>query len=191
MFKIKVSTDIVNIMARPVKKLENRLCKLCDKTLHFKLYRKVYRLKKGKRKGQVLGWTASDNSKRFSVCNECEKARFYARYRQNPIPQLIYNFKKRAKAKNVPFDLKPQDIKEKLNNAGKIWPVLVIKMQISKLGSKSNDLAPSIDRIDPKKGYVKGNMIVVSMRANRIKTDASPEEIKKVAYFYDKLLKNG
>ncbi len=138
----------------------------------------------------MLGWTASDNSKRFSVCNECEKTRFYARYRQNPIPQLIYNFKKRAKAKNVPFDLKPQDIREKLNNAGKICPVLGIKMQTSKLGSKSNDLAPSIDRIDPKKGYVKGNMIVVSMRANRIKTDASPEEIKKVAYFYEKLLKN-
>jgi hypothetical protein len=33
-------------------------------------------------------------------------------------------------------------------------------------------------------------MIVVSMRANRIKTDALPEEIKKVAYFYEKLLKN-
>ncbi len=29
------------------------------------------------------------------------------------------------------------------------------------------------------------------MRANRIKTDASPDEIKKVAYFYEKLLKNG
>ena len=63
-------------------------------------------------------------------------------------------------------------------------------MEISKLGSKNNYLTPSIDRIDPKKGYVKDNIIVVSMRANRIKTDATVDEIRKVADFYEKLLKN-
>ena len=63
-------------------------------------------------------------------------------------------------------------------------------MQISQLGSKNNDLTPSIDRIDPKKGYVKENIIVVSMKANRIKTDATVEEIRKVADFYEKLLNN-
>jgi len=63
-------------------------------------------------------------------------------------------------------------------------------MEISKLGSKNNDLTPSIDRIDPKKGYVKDNIIVVSMRANRIKNDATVDEIRKVADFYEKLLKN-
>ena len=63
-------------------------------------------------------------------------------------------------------------------------------MEISKLGSKNNDLTPSIDRIDPKKGYVKDNIIVVSMRANRIKTDATVDEIRRVADFYEKLLKN-
>ena len=58
------------------------------------------------------------------------------------------------------------------------------------LGSKNNDLTPSIDRINPKKGYIKENIIVVSMKANRIKTDATVEEIRKVADFYEKLLKN-
>ena len=53
-----------------------------------------------------------------------------------------------------------------------------------------NDLTPSIDRIDPKKGYVKDNIIVVSMRANRIENDATVDEIRKVADFYEKLLKN-
>ena len=60
-------------------------------------------------------------------------------------------------------------------------------MKISQLGSKNNDLTPSIDRINPKKGYVKENIIVVSMKANRIKTDATVEEIRKVADFYEKL----
>ena len=92
-----------------------------------------------------------------------KKTGFIRRYRTNPIPQLIYNFKKRAKLAGVPFDLEPQDIKDKLNLAGSKCPVLGVDMEISKLGSKNNDLTPSIDRIDPKKGYVKGNIIVVSM----------------------------
>ena len=39
-----------------------------------------------------------------------------------------------------------------------------------------------------KKGYVKDNIIVLSMRANRIKSDATVNEIRKVADFYEKLL---
>ena len=81
-------------------------------------------------------------------------------------------------------------VETKLNLAGSKCPVLGVDMEISKLGSKKNDLTPSIDRIDPKKGYVKDNIIVVSMRANRIKTDATVDEIKRVADFYEKLLKN-
>ena len=59
-----------------------------------------------------------------------------------------------------------------------------------KLCGTCNDLIHLIDRIDPKKGYVKDNIIVVSMRANRIKSDATVDEIRKVADFYEKLLKN-
>jgi hypothetical protein len=35
----------------------------------------------------------------------------------------------------------------------------------------------TIDKIDPKKGYVKGNVWIISFRANRIKYDASLEEL--------------
>ena len=34
-------------MVRPVKKLEYRYCKLCNKEFHYRLYRKVNPLKKG------------------------------------------------------------------------------------------------------------------------------------------------
>ena len=41
-------------MARPVKKLEFRECKLCNKEVHFKLYRKVNPLKKVQIKVELL-----------------------------------------------------------------------------------------------------------------------------------------
>ena len=49
--------------------------------------------------------------------------------------------------------------------------------------------APSLDRLIPELGYVKGNIAVVSTRANIIKRDATPEELMKVAKFYEKVFK--
>lgn len=46
------------------------------------------------------------------------------------------------------------------------------------------DNALSIDRIDPSKGYTKDNIELVSFRANKIKTDASLEEIEMVLNYY-------
>lgn len=48
------------------------------------------------------------------------------------------------------------------------------------------DSSPSFDRIDPKKDYCKGNVAVISMRANRIKNDGTAEEHEKIAQFIRK-----
>ena len=58
---------------------------------------------------------------------------------------------------------------------------------ISMWFSDADGVYPSVDRIDPKKGYIKGNVIWVSYKANRIKNDATVEELKKVTNFYSKL----
>ena len=39
---------------------------------------------------------------------------------------------------------------------------------------------PSLDRIIPTKGYIPGNIAVISQRANCIKSDATSEEIEAV-----------
>lgn len=47
--------------------------------------------------------------------------------------------------------------------------------------------SPSFDQIKPGKGYVSGNVQVISWRANRIKNDGTAEEHRKIAEFLDTL----
>ena len=49
---------------------------------------------------------------------------------------------------------------------------------------KSKNLAPSLDRIIPKKGYIQGNLVIVSDIVNRVKSDATLEDMKKILTFY-------
>lgn len=52
------------------------------------------------------------------------------------------------------------------------------------LDRRTPDHIPSLDRIDNKRGYVPGNVIVVSLRANKLKRDATIEELQRMAAFY-------
>lgn len=54
--------------------------------------------------------------------------------------------------------------------------------------NKTKDNIPSVDRIIPSNGYVNGNIIIVSNRANRIKNDATLDELKKVYEYYREYL---
>ena len=57
----------------------------------------------------------------------------------------------------------------------KVCPLLNIPLSIN---SNNKDYSYSLDKIDPKKGYVKGNVWVISFRANKIKNDASLSELE-------------
>lgn len=98
---------------------------------------------------------------------------------------MLWSAKKRAQEKELPFDLTEDDIviPDKC-------PVLGIKLeaQYGRGGLASN--SPSLDRIYPWLGYVKGNVIVISHRANRLKNDATPYELHRIASFYRKLTAN-
>lgn len=89
---------------------------------------------------------------------------------------LLYKAKARAKQTARPFDLLPQDIV-----IPKRCPVLgiLLKRHVGE-GGKTFDDSPTLDCIVPEKGYVRGNVAVISGRANRIKNDATLNELRKV-----------
>ena len=61
-------------------------------------------------------------------------------------------------------------------------PILETKMIFG--GKRSN--SPSIDRLNPKKGYTKGNVAWVSMLANTVKDNRTPNELRKIADWIEK-----
>jgi hypothetical protein len=84
---------------------------------------------------------------------------------------MLRRAKHRAKLLNLPFDLTPDDI-----TIPERCPLLGIVLKPEK--TKARWCAPSLDRIIPELGYVKGNVMVVSQRANVLKRDASLEELE-------------
>lgn len=94
--------------------------------------------------------------------------------KDNSEAYILYNIKRRAKNKGVPFDITVEDIL----NPG-VCPALGINM---KRGSHTHSYSsPSVDRIIPELGYVKGNIQVISKKANTMKSDATPEELRMFA----------
>jgi hypothetical protein len=91
-------------------------------------------------------------------------------------------------------NLRVKDLREIMTDK---CPILGIKFELNKQGQdwgkgkgKNNwQNSPSLDRIVPEKGYVKDNVIIVSLMANSIKNQATPEQILTVGNFYKKLYK--
>jgi len=87
----------------------------------------------------------------------------------------------RAKSRNIDFDLDAEYLKAIWPEDGKC-PALGLTMT----SLSERDCFPSIDRNDNTKGYVKGNVHWVSLKANRIMNNGTPEEVMKVALFFQR-----
>lgn len=99
----------------------------------------------------------------------------------NPARHMVNVARKTAKKLGLPFDLTPADV-----FIPECCPILGVRLECGTRYRKNT--SPSLDRIVPSKGYVKGNVIVISWRANRIKSDASIEELRAITDFYARLV---
>lgn len=89
----------------------------------------------------------------------------------------LRSIKDRCKTRNYEFDLSIEDL-----SVPDVCPVLGIPVI---QGYINRDYRPSVDRVDNTKGYTKGNVRVISLRANRIKSDASLEELKQIVSYME------
>lgn len=83
--------------------------------------------------------------------------------------------KERAKKLDVPFSISAEDIP-----IPDVCPALGIPLFPNFGGKAQHPNSPSIDRVDPTKGYIPGNVKVISAKANAIKQDATAADLAKV-----------
>ena len=176
-------------MARPAKFIEFKLCKSCNRELNYKNFRTVKPLASGPNKGKLVAWTDIKGGRRFGKCNDCEVTRARDRYLDNPIPQMLSNSRIRAQKKSIPHTIDASYL-EKIWPKDNKCPVLGNKFEMGYKNGKSKNLSPSLDRIIPKKGYVYGNLVIVSDIVNRLKSDAKLEDMEKILKFYTKRTNN-
>ena len=88
--------------------------------------------------------------------------------------------KKRAREKSFPFDIEPKDI-----IIPERCPIFGVPLASNKGGSMTAN-SPSLDRLVPSLGYVRGNIDVISRRANTIKNDSTLEELKLIVDYVER-----
>lgn len=93
--------------------------------------------------------------------------------------QTCANIKSRAKRKGIPFDMSYVDIIPPA-----ICPALGVPIILG--AAPHNFNSPSVDRVRPELGYVKGNVRVISWRANAIKHDASADDLRAVLLYVER-----
>jgi len=96
---------------------------------------------------------------------------------------LWSQLKASANKRGIPFELSVTDIDE--IGIPITCPVLGMPLYFHR--NKVKDDSISFDRIDSSKGYVLGNVIVISYRANRLKSDATINELRQIADYFSSL----
>jgi hypothetical protein len=127
---------------------------------------------------------ASEEAKaeRRKKCNEqaAKTKPWLTRRQRRPAAYLFNIAKQRCKRTGTEFTITVHDI-----HVPEICPLLGVALDPY---AESVDVHPSLDRIDPKKGYIPGNVWVVSHRANRIKSDANFDELIRIGLRLKELL---
>lgn len=98
--------------------------------------------------------------------------------------KLIWSqLKSSATQRGIPFDLLPTEI----DDIGIPITCPILGMPLYFHRNKVEDDSISFDRIDSSKGYTVDNLVVISFRANKLKSDATLDEMRRIVSFYENL----
>ena len=85
--------------------------------------------------------------------------------------RLVYSARQRAKKFSIEFSISRSDF-----DIPEVCPLRGVPFEVGK-GQHTDD-SPTLDRKDPRRGYVKGNVWVISHKANRLKGNFTPIELR-------------
>jgi hypothetical protein len=158
-------------------------CSDCVKTYNRELYAKNAEYKE-KRKARSQNLTDEQKQDRLD-----RSRKFYASHRGRALT-LINGAKRNAQRKNIKFDLPFEFIYEKLISG--TCEITDIPFDFSRPSSTiKNPYSPSLDRIDPKKGYTMDNVRVVIWQFNMMKGEISDKELVQLCNLIKEKLTNG
>jgi len=145
-----------------------KICKECNQSLNLGKFSLIEK------------WNPNSDTK--NTCKKCSiKIRQTEKLNRDwkvDAARLLYkNIKSRCKRIGKEFSIELEDI------------TIPEKCPVFGFDLKREDrqtwmCAPSVDRIDNSKGYIKGNVTVVSRRANILKNDATLEELEQLFNYY-------
>jgi len=123
------------------------------------------KMRKQKKQHGITCYNKRKSEGKIAYCTEARN--------KNPLHYAIGDAKRRSRKSGLDFNITEEDI-----IVPEICPILGIPLFRS--NGKGTDNSPSIDRIDNSKGYVKGNVAVISYKANRYKSDMSLDVLDKL-----------
>jgi hypothetical protein len=108
-----------------------------------------------------------------------ERHKWEAAYRARHPGRILFRAaRNRARIRDIPFELKQEDVAIPTH-----CPILGIEIKTTnghgKPGGRPH--SPSIDRIDNERGYVQGNVQVISHLANSMKSTATVPQLQAFA----------
>jgi hypothetical protein len=113
------------------------------------------------------------------TCKDCNVSNYKQQVNET---KLLWGAKKRSNMKGRECNIDVNDI-----DIPKRCPILGIELKenigAGKYGGSTNPNAPSLDRVDNRKGYVKQNVAVISRQANSIKGDGELMDFLSIAAF--------
>ena len=105
-------------------------------------------------------------------------------HKRDPIRFMYRNLKHSAKQRGIPFTITLQDLRE--IELPEYCPVFNIKL-FWPWDKKAKSNSFSVDRINNDLGYEKGNIVIVSWKANDLKRTSSISDLEKIVNFYKRI----
>lgn len=100
---------------------------------------------------------------------------------EQKLASTLSTIKSWCKKNEIPFDLTVEDLKPYPLTC----PVFKTPIDWCKTEQGPSNSSPSIDRMKPETGYVPGNVRIVSQKANRLKQNATKQELQAIVDYMD------